>query len=211
MDYVASAARWFGLWHRIEAQGDALVIYRMLMARHSESHRAYHTLSHIQDCLVDFADCRHLATNPNAVEAAIWFHDAVYDPKAKDNEEQSAVLATETLKRALLSGRFQQTVATLIMATKHAAIPTDPDAQMLVDIDLAILGKPEERFNAYERQIRTEYQWVPLEEFAVVRARILKSFLDRPSIYATQFFRDSYERTASQNITRSLARLNACW
>jgi len=209
MDYAASAARWFTLWNHIEVEGNAPVIYHGLVTRYMEPHRAYHTLSHIQDCLVDFAGCRHLAVNPNAVEMAIWFHDAVYDPKAKDNEEQSAALAMEILGRALLPEHFRRAVADLIMATKHLTVPTDPDARMLVDIDLGILGKSEERFDAYERQIRTEYQWVPLKEFAIARTGILKAFLDRPSIYATRFFRDRYERVARQNLAHSLDRLNA--
>ena len=52
-------------------------------------------------------------------------------------------------------------VADLILATKHAAVPTDADARLVVDIDLSILGSAEERFDRYERDVRREYRWVP--------------------------------------------------
>ena len=46
------------------------------------------------------------------------------------------------------------------MATRHAALPAGGDEQLLVDIDLAILGASAARFAEYERQIRAEYAFV---------------------------------------------------
>ncbi len=199
---------WLDLWSRIGARGDGAAVYKDLAARHNESHRFYHTLVHVMDCLSEFEQVRHLAQNPYALELAIWYHDAVYDTKANDNEERSAKLAIEMMQRALLPDDFSQTVANLILATKHAEIPADPDAQLMVDIDLAILGQSEERFDEYERQIRKEYQWVPDNAFAIGRSAILKSFLDRLVIYLTWFFRNKYEFQARRNIFRSLAQLS---
>lgn len=200
---------WTAMWKRLGAQGDANAVYNDLVARYSEPHRAYHTLQHIGHCLDELEQVRHLAANSDAVELALWYHDAVYDTKTKDSEERSATLAVEMVRNASLSDNLGQSVANLIMATKHSATPSDSDVQLLVDIDLSILGQAEEKFDEYERQVRKEYEWVSEDAFIAGRSAILKSFLDRPNIYATQFFRNKYETQARRNIARSLARLRA--
>lgn len=200
---------WSALWQRLGAQGNASAVYNDLVARYSEPHRAYYTLQHIGHCLDEFEQVRHLAENPDAMELALWYHDAIYDTKTKDSEERSAVLAVEMTRNVSLPDNLGQSVANLIIATKHSAIPSDSDVQLLVDIDLSILGQAEERFDEYERQVRKEYEWVFEDAFVAGRSAILKSFLNRPTIYATQFFRNKYEAQARRNIARSLARLRA--
>lgn len=196
------------LWQRIRAHGNPHVVYNDLITRYSEPHRAYHTLAHIQHCLDEFEQVRHFITNPNAVELSLWYHDAIYDTRVKDNEEKSAALVRTMIQNASLPDAFGQFVANCIVATKHMTIPIDPDIRFLVDIDLSSLGQPEGMFSENARQIRKEYEWVPEDAFAIGRSAILKSFLDRPSIYATQFFRNKYEMQARRNIARSLAQLS---
>ncbi len=200
---------WMSLWERFGAQGDAPKVYNDLADRYAEPHRAYHTLEHIGHCLDELEQVRHLATNPDAVELALWYHDAVYDTKAKDSEERSATLAVEMMRSASLSDNLEQLVANLITATKHTTAYTDPDVQLLVDIDLSILGQTEDKFDEYEWQVRKEYEWVSEDAFVAGRLAILKSFLDRPTIYSTQFFYNKYEVQARRNIAKSLARLRA--
>lgn len=200
--------RWLVLWQRLGAQGDAHMVYKDLVARYSEPNRAYHTLEHIGHCLDEFEQVRHFAANSDAMELALWYHDAIYDTKAKDNEERSATLAMEVVRAALLSNNFGQAVVNFITATKHTTVSTVPDVQLIVDIDLSILGQSEEKFDEYERQIRKEYEWVPKDVFVAGRSAILKSFLERPTIFSTQFFRNKYETQAWRNIARSLAQLS---
>jgi predicted metal-dependent HD superfamily phosphohydrolase len=197
----------FGFWNRIGAQGDPDPVYARLVARYSEPHRAYHNLAHIEHCLDEFESSRELATDANSIEMAIWYHDVVYDPRAKDNEQRSADVAVEVARDAKLPTAFTQRVADLILATRHIAPPSDPDAAILVDVDLSILGQPAERFDAYERQIRQEYDWVEAAAFAEGRGAILKSFLERAAIFSTPFFWDKYERQARENLKRSIERL----
>lgn len=191
----------------MDASGNPDEMFGMLLAKYSERHRAYHNLDHVGDCLAEFDKARSLAKNADAIEAAIWFHDAIYDSRAKDNEEQSAELAVKIIKSAGLSESFASTVTALILATKHAKAPDEPDAALLVDVDLSILGQSAERFDQYERQIRREYEWVPNDAFVAGRSAILKSFLDRSSIYTTEFFREKYESKARENLGRSLQQL----
>lgn len=203
-----SEQRWIQLWKRLGAQGDARAVYDDLVARYAEPHRTYHTLEHIEHCLNEFESVRHLAARPSAVEWALWHHDAIYDTKAKDNEDRSAALAAETARNASLTDDFGKLITHLIMATKHLVVPTDPGTQLLVDIDLSILGQSEDRFDTYERQVREEYKRVAEDVFVARRSAILKLFLERPTIYSTPFFRTRYEAQAQWNLTRSLAQLS---
>lgn len=94
-------------------------------------------------------------------------------------------------------------VHALIMVTRHDAVPAANDERVLVDIDLAILGAERERFAEYESQVRREYAWVPEPMFREGRAKILRQFTERPSIYATDFFRAELEARARRNLGSS--------
>jgi predicted metal-dependent HD superfamily phosphohydrolase len=200
-------AQWSALWERIKAQGDAYPPYHDLAQRLAEPHRAYHTMRHIRHCLDEMGRVRHLAAHPDAMEMALWYHDAIYDTHAADNEDQSAALAARILRAASVPETFVQKVVRLIMATKAHTVAEDLDTRLLVDIDLAILGQPAPIFDAYEQHIRQEYAWVPHAAFLEGRTRILHSFLHRATIYATDYFRQLYEAPARMNIARSLSLL----
>jgi predicted metal-dependent HD superfamily phosphohydrolase len=159
----------------------------------------------VLDCLRKADGVYERLTEGRAVDAALFFHDAVYDPTRADNEERSADLAEGHLKAMGESARFVAVVRDLIMDTRHVTSPASNDGRYVVDIDLSILGEAPDRFEAYERAIRREYQHVPEEAFRVGRAKVLRAFVDRPRIYGTDVFRDRYEAAARENLARSLA------
>lgn len=199
--------RWQSLWLRLGASGDSLTAYDDLTRRYSETHRAYHNLHHISHCLEELDSARSLAKSPDIVEAAIWFHDAIYDPRAKDNEEQSAALAETTLTTAGVVPAVVSQICSLVLITKHAVPPQQPDEILLVDIDLAILGHGRGQYEDFEQQIREEYAWVPAADFVKGRGAVLQNFLNRPSVYGTNHFRERYEQTARTNLAWALDRL----
>lgn len=201
--------RWVLLWDRLDAQGDPKTVYDDLVCRYSEPHRRYHTMRHIVQCLDELEEAQNLAVNPSAIGFAIWFHDAIYETRAKDNEERSAELAVEALLRASLPDKLASYVSGLILATRHTIMPTSWDKRLFVDIDLSILGRPPEEFDEYERQIRQEYCWVPDHDFAIGRSEVLESFLGRKHVYSTDFFRRKYEADARANMERSLKQLSS--
>jgi len=97
----ATLSRWLGLWSA-QADNPALErVYDDLVERYSEPHRHYHDLRHVSRCLMELDEARSQADNPFEVELAIWFHDAVYDPRRSDNEEASARYAKKTLGKLL--------------------------------------------------------------------------------------------------------------
>ncbi|MFC5474445.1 hypothetical protein [Paraherbaspirillum soli] len=179
-------------------------LYPALLERYSEPHRKYHTLQHLDECLAKLPEVRELASHPAEIEVALWFHDAVYSVLRHDNEEKSAEWACASIQKAGLPQEVGNRVHSLIMATRHRAVPTDLDAAILVDVDLSILGAPRARFEQYERQIREEYSYVPTFLFSKKRAQILQEFFDRPRIFTTPIFFERYERQARENLQASL-------
>lgn len=209
MDRLLLAESWARAWRGLGAPGDGAVVQAALLTRYAEPHRAYHTLQHLAECLAAFEPLRGLAPHPAEVEAALWFHDAIYDVHRADNEEQSARWACDALEAAGVTNEVAGRVEQLVLATRHSAIPQGADAGLLIDIDLAILGADAARFAEYERQIRVEYAHVPEPQFGTRRRAILQSFLDRPAIYSTPHLRSMLEARARANLAHSISAIDA--
>jgi predicted metal-dependent HD superfamily phosphohydrolase len=178
-----------------------------LARRHAEPQRAYHVAVHLDEAFAWFDVVRRRCAHPGDVAIALCFHDAVYDPRAHDNEARSADLAASVLRSANASTATIERVTRLILATRHAAAPADADEAVLVDVDLSILGASAERFAEYEAQIRREYEWVDLAIYRRERARILQSFLARPRLFATDELHMRLDADARANLQRSIAAL----
>jgi len=197
---------WRAAWQASgAAPNDAL--HAELLARHAEPHRAYHTQQHLAECLALFDEFRALAERPAEVEIALWFHDAIYDVHRHDNEARSADRARMALLDAGAARDVGERVAAQVLATRHSAAPTTPDEELLVDIDLAILGAAPARFAEYEAQIRVEYAHVPPAVFNEKRGAILAGFLARPVLYGTPALRARLEATARANLQAAIAGL----
>lgn len=183
-----------------------------LAALYMADDRHYHGLSHIEAMLGLLEVHRDHFADPEAVEAAIWFHDAVYDSRRSDNEVRSAEMASNKLRSTVDTGRLANIVAMIEATAKHiiprlAAPPARCDAALFLDIDLSILGADPAEFARYEEAVRREYAWVEDEAWRSGRAAVLKTFLARPTIFHTGLFQGLYEASARNNITRSLAAL----
>ena len=190
---------WLALCARLDVQRDSHQIYRMLADRYAEPHRKYHTLSHVEQCLNEFVQVRHLFKDPDAAEFAIWFHDAVYNTHSSTNEEDSAKLGAFIARSLSLPNSFIDKVTTLILATKHDSdLQNNTDAQLLADIDLSIFGQTREVINEYEKQIRAEYDWVDLKVYIRERSRILHFLINKSSIFYTNFFRNKYTEATKE-------------
>jgi predicted metal-dependent HD superfamily phosphohydrolase len=201
-----TAERWRAAWRGL-GLAPPPGVYEALCRRYGEPHRAYHTLQHLAECFGWLDGARHLAARPFEVELALWFHDAIYEPRANDSEERSAAWAAEALQSAGAAEDVAARVSALVLATKHARAEGPPDPAVLLDVDLAILGAPPPRFLEYEAQVRREYAFVPEDAFRKARAAILARFAARPRLYATDHFAALLERQARANLRDSLARL----
>lgn len=205
MTPVALHANWAAAWHAlgVASPGDALC--DELQRRYAEPQRHYHTMQHLGECLAWFEREKALAERPGEVALALWFHDAIYDVHAHDNEACSADWARRAMLDAGVDTTAADRVHALVMATRHDAVPQGRDAELLIDIDLSILGAERARFDEYERQVQAEYAFVPDEVRLPRRRAILQRFLDRKAIYATPRMHAQLEARARTNLQRSIS------
>jgi predicted metal-dependent HD superfamily phosphohydrolase len=200
-------ASWARMWQSLGARDADEDLHRQLIAQWSEKHRHYHTLQHLRECLEHLEEAKGLASRPAEIEAALWFHDAFYDPQRSDNEQRSAQWARECASNAGIATQTAGRLHDMVMATRHQEIPDDADARLLVDIDLSILGSDPARFQESNAQIRREYAHVPQDAYREGRMRVLRGFLDRPRLYTTERFHSMLEARARDNLQRALERL----
>lgn len=182
-------------------------VFELIAQRYGEPHRFYHGIHHVESLLkLLHDDFPALAKDRAAVELALWFHDIVYDPRAHDNEEKSAALMSSVIGKAI-PPELERKVVGFILATKHDRPPADPDAQLVVDIDLSTLGASPEDFQRYSESIRKEYFWVPEEEYRQGRKATLERFLAQSPLYHHLPVRRRFEGRAKRNLTEALAEL----
>ncbi|HAA27930.1 MAG TPA: hypothetical protein DCE56_10050 [Cyanobacteria bacterium UBA8553] len=185
-------------------------IFTAIATAYSGADRHYHNLTHILQVLQIINSMRPQAENPAALEFSAWFHDIIYDPKAKDNEEKSAEYATNILKLIKIPSATIDKVAKIILATKtHQAPDNDIDIYIFLDADLSILGASSWEYNIYNRGIRKEYSWLSEAEYRWGRIQVLQKFIEGERIYLTDQIFDAREIKARQNIQTEIESLSA--
>jgi len=199
--------RFATLLRRLGATRDSTALGDALLAEWSAPGRAYHDLRHLEDCLAQLDGAEADPATRDLVEAALWFHDAVYDPRTRDNEERSAAWAAQALPAAGVSVETAGQVARLVRLTAGHGPAPDLPGQLMCDIDLSILGRPVELFDSYDRRVRAEYAWVPEMAYRAGRARVLENLLRRDPLFQTPAFRQRFEPQARLNLRRALAAL----
>jgi predicted metal-dependent HD superfamily phosphohydrolase len=187
------------------------VLFERLDALYSGKERSYHNWRHILACLNTLKRRRSRCRNPVALEMAVWFHDAVYDPRRADNEAASARLALRAGAELGLEAALLDQVKMLILLTDHRAPPPPSpfadDARLLLDIDLEVLGSSRSRYAGYEAAVRREYAFVAEPDYRRGRSRLLQEFLRRPAVYTGACFGRRRERRARRNLKSALDRL----
>lgn len=206
---MSTLDEWLRSWAELGVPASAKLqgLFTDLISRYAEPHRYYHTRQHLEECFEKWSELRGQAHHPAEVEMALWYHDAVYDTHSDTNEQNSAELAGNTALSLGVDAASVQRIHDLILDTRHATIPVDQDARLIVDTDLAILGAEPARFVEYEGQIRSEYAWVTYKIYRERRADVLQGFLARPYIFSTDLFRRRYELRARANIRSALEAL----
>lgn len=179
-----------------------------LAGRYGEAHRAFHTLSHIRHVLemLDVLEAREAVDDPRPVRLAAWFHDAVYEPGAADNEAASARLAAEALtKWQLPADRVAHVHQFIVVTADHR--PQTGDAALLCDADLAILAADPDTYELYTRAIRVEHSHLDDDAWRAGRTAFVRSLLERQRLYATETMRHRGEEIARANLAAELEQL----
>lgn len=184
-----------------------------LKIRYAEPHRHYHTWTHVEALLRHYERLKADMARPEAVLRALYWHDAIYDPRASDNEARSADLLIEEGRGPFNDDDDLGFAATIIRATARHLVPEGlsasdtADLSLFLDIDLSILAAPAPVFDQYERDVRAEYAFVSDEAFRAGRLAVLKTFMDRDRLYVTPMCRTDWEDPARANLARSIAAL----
>jgi predicted metal-dependent HD superfamily phosphohydrolase len=204
------AARFAEVWQRRVASPpspDGPTVYAELRRRYDEPFRQYHNLRHILDCLRLCDEIAPLLVDRDAVELALWFHDAVYDRGSSTNELRSAELFLSFSAGA--SFMFRHRVCDHILATRHSTPVRDPDRRFLVDIDLSGFGAPWDEFMRNGALLREECRDQDDVRYHFGQVAFLSRLQERRHFFSTDYFRARYETTARDNLRRVLTELRA--
>jgi predicted metal-dependent HD superfamily phosphohydrolase len=78
--------------------------------------------------------------DPLSLELALWFHDAIYDTRARDNEARSADWPSDAL--VCLGSIRVDRIVRLILVTQHDEIAADRDKPLLALLTAACVADP---------------------------------------------------------------------
>jgi predicted metal-dependent HD superfamily phosphohydrolase len=199
---------WLSTCRRVAARGDLAGAGAALLARWAEPHRRYHDVRHLTAVLERADLLAGEAGDPDACRLAAWFHDAVYDPQAGDNEERSATVAAETLDALGVTPETVAEVVRLVRLTRtHDVAYGDANGAVICDADLAVLAGGPDEYAAYVQAVREEYAHVPDPDFTAGRARVLRSLLAQEPLFRTEYGHQHWEALARNNVRAELTRL----
>ncbi|WP_417368505.1 hypothetical protein [Flavobacterium beibuense] len=174
---------------------------------YSHKSRKYHNLTHLENLYKELSFCKELIEDWDTVLFALFYHDIIYKSTRNDNEEQSAELALQRLKKINYPEDKAERCRQMILATKSHLPVSDNDINLFTDADLSILGYDWSRYAKYYKQVREEYSYYPDILYKPGRKKVLKHFLSMSFIYKTEFFRAKYEENAKENIRKELTKL----
>jgi len=204
---------------------------------YTEVHRHYHNLNHLSECLTEFTEVENLFSHYNLMKYVLVYHDIIYVPAAKYNEEMSITKATIDFKKLGYQELFDigyisnsrgsiDLISLGILATKHNVsieevveknliYSTQVDKELILkdlklvsDIDLSIFGQSKKRIDEYEHEIREEFDFVEDKVYKEARIKILSQFLEKKYIYKSRYFRNKYQKLARENLTYLIDKLN---
>ncbi|WP_296208106.1 hypothetical protein [Psychrobacter sp. UBA3480] len=189
-------------------------LWQNIVTRYGEPQRAYHTLNHIEQLLVQFESIKHILSEQHIIALALYYHDVIYDPTRSDNELKSAEFATDALSSYLSQEQCQQTHALIMMTANHqldTLVDSDKynDAAYLLDMDLSMLGAPWPTYKQYAKAIRQEYKHIADDNYRDGRTAVLQGLLAHPKLYLTDHYYNQLETQARDNIKRELTLLAA--
>jgi predicted metal-dependent HD superfamily phosphohydrolase len=200
--------RWLDLCERLNVSKEiAQETFEELQDAYTYPQRIYHSLEgHVAGGLLVLEDIRMkgMAKNFNALEFAWFCHDAIFDPKEKDNEEKSAEFAVNLCKKMKLCDEFCKAVRDLIIVTNRPVIAEDIDDQLIIDLDHINFGWDNPSFKEQTQAIRKEMIFLGDKEFAQENQKLFTKMLKKKSVFLTDYFKEKYERRARSNLERAL-------
>ncbi|WP_261624978.1 DUF4031 domain-containing protein [Nesterenkonia marinintestina] len=196
-------------WGRLMPQAPGLG--DQLLQRWSAPHRSYHSPTHLAAVLRTVGVLERAGELPTELRRrtllAAWYHDAVYDGVAGEDEEASAELAEEQLDGLVTDAEVAEVGRLVRLTATHTPEDSDVGGAVLTDADLEVLGRDETGYLRYTEQVRHDYAHVPDDAFAAGRAEVLRGLLEHPPLYRTVTGRRLWEAQARANLEAEVRRL----
>ena len=188
---------------RYSDEATAQSYWEELLKKYTGSSRHYHNLIHLKHMIDELEPVEDQVNDLDCLLFAIFYHDIIYKATRKDNEHQSALLFQKRISNT--SFDRIETCMKQIEATKAHLRSEDKDTNILLDLDLAILGQPWESYETYTKQIRKEYKIYPDFMYKKGRAKAMEDILrSEQTIFKTEYFQERYEQKAQANIAAEL-------
>ncbi|WP_426299986.1 DUF4031 domain-containing protein [Arthrobacter sp. R-11] len=176
-----------------------------LLERWGEDHRKYHSRTHLLAVLEALDTLTEPALPARTVALAAWFHDAVYEGLAGQDEEESAVLAEKRLTEAGLPAEDIAEVARLVRLTAtHDPEPGDHAGALLCDADLSVLGSEAAAYARYLADVREDYAHVSDADFAAGRAAVVRRLLALDPLFHSSRAKTLWLDAARRNLQAEL-------
>ena len=163
------------------------------------------------------------------IELAIWFHDIVYDttlPRGVNEERSAAMLGqfSTDCKDALFKSGLSlhgdhvlglhavpQLQQWILQTQKHFDRAYDQEASnftvglkkdfdFFMDCDVMVLGLEADAYETYARDVRVEYEHIPMQLYRKHRAEVLRAFSTSTHLFRTDLFQTRYEAQARVNM-----------
>jgi len=173
---------------------------------YSSKSRYYHNLEHLENMLSELKKVESQIKDLDTLLFSIFYHDIIYKSTKSDNEHQSALIFRKRISKTSFKN-LKKCIAQ-IESTKEHKLSTDNDTNILLDLDLSVLGKSSGEYKKYTKNIRKEYQIYPDFMYRKGRKKVLKNILELESIYKTDFFKKEFENQAKDNLNLELEQLN---
>ncbi len=149
-----------------------------ILSMWNESHRHYHNLNHLNDLISQINENKSKFSEKEyeKLMLAALFHDVVYDPISKTNEEHSADFLMNCVVDKTNSDILD--VKQMILDTKTHNSTTNL-SESFNNYDMNIVERDFEQLLEWENGISEEFSVYPKEEYKLGRLRFLESLLDK--------------------------------
>lgn len=184
---------------------DEEVLGLELLERWAEDHRKYHSRTHLLAVLEALDLLAAPDSPPRSVMLAAWFHDAVYEGVAGQDEEKSARLAEDRLTGTRVPDDEIREVARLVRLTStHRPEPGDRAGALLCDADLSILGGDPQAYSRYLADVREDYAHVSDTDFTRGRAAVVRQLLQLDPLFHSERAQKLWQGAARRNLEGEL-------
>lgn len=177
---------------------------QQLYNAYQHSALAYHNWGHIGYMMATYQQFNFNSEELDTLYLAIFFHDVVYDPTRKDNELKSAQWAEKVLNALQFDPRKIERCVQHILATEKHGPSDQLDTQILLDLDLAILGSDRNTYAHYAQCVRKEYAMYSDTIYRNGRIQALEHLLDLPQLFQTDQGKENFQEQAIKNLNWEL-------